>query len=258
MSSKLILGYPKSGRFSKIKKEILSFEDISEIRFKKTSDIGVIDFNWSIDDIKDFLYKFTLNHAIELKNKYCIVKNIDFATLEKQELFLKYLEDSTIIFYFTGCYLNNIKSKALVSRLIIINHKVDNVFTNLSETLNSIYYDVKNDFVYPSLSHLEIWYSLKINLDFLIKFDSEFFKYKETILNKISSYVDYPESYVLELYEDFFIQQILKTFFTKETFLDTFRKLIKQFIRVELSSIKNFSLFLDATFISYRSSINVK
>ena len=257
MKSSIILGYPKSGRFSKIKAKIKNYENIEEIRFDKTTDILILDYKLSLDEVKQKLDGFLLNNSIELINKYCIYNNLDFSSLEKQEVFLKYLEDSSIVFYFTVYDINKIKSKALLSRVLIKKHILkENAYENLSEILKIVYDKIKDDFRYSSLSQIEIWNLLYEETNKIIDFKNSYMENKEIILEKIKSCTNYPLEYILEIYLNYLIQKIQQKYFKNKSFSKLFNVLIRQYSKSKLLTLSTLSLFIDSSFLIYSSYIN--
>ncbi len=258
LKNTLIIGYPGSGRFSLVMNKITKEENISSVRFEKTVDILKLSYRDDIDDIKDRVSYFTLNHPIELKNKYCVVEDIDFCNLEKQELFLKYLEDTPFIFFFTACYINNIKSKALVSRLAIEVHSIEDCYNSLSDILKRVYFDIKDDFQYLSMSHIDVWYLVHIEIKKMLTFKSDYMDFKNSAIKKLKEFDKYPLIYSLEIIYDFTIRLLKEKY--KENFgmISLFNKLIRIYSRSNLLELNNFSLFVDSAYLIYISSMKVK
>ena len=96
--SSVIVGKPNSKRFTSIISSISTVEEVSLDRLIKSGDLLILNYSQSIEEASSLLENFNLTSSFELSSKYCLVKNLDFSSKEKQEIYLKYLEEYFLIF----------------------------------------------------------------------------------------------------------------------------------------------------------------
>lgn len=243
MSNILVNGAYKSGRFNRILDLISKHENVSPNSLLNCPDVKTIDYIDSIENIEEYLYYLIESSPIILQYNYCIVKNIDFCSLDKQEMYLKYSEDSNIKFYFTSYNLNKIESKALLSRLKIVNHSF-NLFQSLSEDNKKLYSSYLNLYYAKSIVDLEFAAMFSKDLKKLLNFDFNFFQYLEEFKSKIEKYNNYPEWFLIETLYNSFHHIFLDMYKNQNKILEVYKKMINVYNEFNIDNITALCSFI--------------
>lgn len=245
----MILGFPKSGRTFMAKNYILKVENICNIRFEKSLDILFVDLKESFFDINLKMEDFVKYKCIELSRKYCIIKNIDFFSIEKQELFLKYIENTKVCFFFTAYSLNKIQSSALISRLHVkLNKKNTLTLKDLTKEEVSLYSDVILNYDFKSRSQLHIYKSIYSNLCELLKLSRTYDIDRNNFLINIQNISEYPQWFVIDQVF-LFLSFAFKKHYLKDAKLSLLlSKTINKYSRINLNTLEVVYLFIDSVY----------
>jgi len=255
--SSLILGYPGSGRYTNIVLSISKKENIEINKLKYSPDFLHLTTSDALE-IENKLSVFAFSQPIHLNKKYCIVENIDFESETVQELYLKYIEDSNILFYFTAYSLEKIVSKALLSRLTI--SQIDSLFSfeNLSESLKATYKDYYKNVPIYSLSQLEIWYQVKSDFFNLINFNEDYNKYKYQIIGALYKLDKFPVWYKIDVCAHFMIYLMHTKYSTNTVYNSIFSRLIAKYNKMNYTEYRNLELFIDSCLVIHQSCLGLE
>lgn len=253
----LINGLHKSGRTTKILNLISKQEGLEITSLLKSPDFKIIDFRETIDYIEEVLHYLANTNPLQLSNNYCIVKNIDFSTSEKQEVYLKYLEDSSIKFYFTSYNINKIESKALISRLKIINHQLS-CSEYLTEQHKIMYNQYLNLSSINSLIDLEFASIFSKDIKNILKFDHLFYSNLEDFKNKLSNYEYYPLWFTLEIVYKLFHTMFISTYKRDKSIMTCYNKLTNTFIALNITNVNSLYCYINVCYIHYNNILILK
>lgn len=200
--SSVIVGKPNSKRFTSIISSISTVEEVSLDRLIKSGDLLILNYSQSIEEASSLLENFNLTSSFELSSKYCLVKNLDFSSKEKQEIYLKYLEESNILFFFTAYSIDRIYSKALLSRVMLIYPTSTFSYSDLLEHQQLAYSSIKDDFQYSSLSEIKIWFLCKSVIYEILKLSDSYLEHRQE-LSELLGFLEYPEWFVVDVLHRF-------------------------------------------------------
>lgn len=254
--SSIVYGLPMSGRTRQILSSISRFESADSSILLSHPDVLFLDMSKSIEQISYSIDFFSYEPPIDLSSKYCIIRNIDFFSSEKQEIFLKSVEDSKTFFYFTAYSFHQIKTKALTSRLSSFTLNYDNFQEGLSKIQKQMISSSKTKYPFKSLSQVNLWNYLTSSIDPLLTFDQSFLESKKKFLEAVESIKDYPQWFTID--QTFLILSfsLRQRYLQNPHLSNLINKLIQNFSLADLSRIEALSLFLDACFLVKRSFKN--
>lgn len=196
--------HPESSCINEIYKKILNrneagFYDKNKkrIEYHPHPDVYFVKLSEEVRAMGKFLKEFNAHGSINLKHKHVIVQCLDFFSLAQQEVFLKNVEESKIQFHFTASDILRIESKALLSRLQIMEHKEKPIsHFILDEELK----DLRGHKRETSFANAKI---LKICRPIIIDMQKSLPEYEKELIDAIKSFEDkYPIWYILQLIKE--------------------------------------------------------
>ena len=251
--SSIIYGLPSSGRTQRILQTISKIENLPIEKINSSPDLKVIDLSQSIEDLSYSIDLFSRDAPIELRSKYCIIKNIDFYSNEKQEIFLKSIEDSNVLFYFTAYSSNQIKTKALISRLYQFNIDYTNFYENLTAIQKQIINSSKESYPFKAMSQVNIWNYLSSSITSVSELDLSYLDHKSKMIHQIQSYKEYPQWFIIDQVFLMLSYSIRQRYIKISNLSNLINKLIQNYSLSDLSKIETLSLFMDSCFLVKRS-----
>jgi len=168
-------------------------------------DILILQHTLEKEEINTQLKEFNIYKPIKLDHKVVVVENVDFYSISQQEVFLKYIENSKLNFYFSASDVFRIKSQALLSRLQIKDYASKPLKDFIDIKILEIYSYILKEEVYTlkSESEMVIKYRLKPNLQ---KLETDFISGLDLLVKIFKDLEkEYPIWYILGIiYNDLF------------------------------------------------------
>lgn len=191
---------PDSSCIDEIYKKILKRDKIafcSKNIYRYHPDIYFVDSFKEVLEIRDSLREFHIYCPMSLEHKHVIVQGLDFFTIKQQEVFLKYVEATKVRFHFTVNDILRVESKALLSRLQIIEYKERPLSHFVPEEELKSLRGYKR---YTSFANANIH---KKCSPIIAKIQESFPKYERELIDIIKSFEDrYPTWYILQLIKE--------------------------------------------------------
>lgn len=195
---------PQSSCINEIYKKILNRneagfydKETGQVKYHEHPDVYFVDSNQKGMEIGSFLKEFKVYPSINLKHKHVIVECLDFFTIAQQEVFLKYVEEAKMQFHFTASDILRIESKALLSRLQVIEYKEKPISHFIPEEKLK---DLRGFKRYTSFANANI---LKVCRPIITNIQESFPEYEKELMDAIKGFEGrYATWYILQLVKE--------------------------------------------------------